>query len=92
MRLNSESPMLYRSALHGNWNALSLAGRALKDKLPTPTVPLTVVLPNRQVFLQDLYKIGVERLTATWHCSQIPARKRTTLNLHVFHISRQIFR
>ena len=53
IRLHSESPMLYRPGLHGNWNALSLAGRALKDKFPTPTVPLTAVLPNRQVFLQD---------------------------------------
>jgi hypothetical protein len=43
--------MLYRPALHGNWNALSLARRALKDKFPTPTIPLTAVLPNRQVFL-----------------------------------------
>jgi len=53
IRLHSESPMLYRPALHGKWNALSLARRALKDKFPTPTVPLTGVLPNRQVFLPD---------------------------------------
>jgi len=53
IRLHSESPMLYRPALHGNWNALSLATRALKDKFPTPTIPLTAVLPNRQVFLPD---------------------------------------
>ena len=39
-RLHSKSPMLYRPALHGNWNALSLTRRALKDKFPTPTVPL----------------------------------------------------
>jgi len=32
IRLHSESPMLYRPALHGNWNALGLARRALKDK------------------------------------------------------------
>jgi hypothetical protein len=30
---------------------LSLARRALKDKFPTPTVPLKTVLQNRQVFL-----------------------------------------
>jgi len=42
-RLHSENPMLYRPALHGNRNALSLARRALKDKFPTPTVPLTAV-------------------------------------------------
>ena len=53
IRLHSESPMLYRPALHGNWNALSLARRALKDKFHTPTIPLTAVLQNRQVFLPD---------------------------------------
>jgi hypothetical protein len=53
IRLHSKSPMLYRPALHGNWNALSLARRALKDKLPTPTVPLKTVLQNRSVFLPD---------------------------------------
>jgi hypothetical protein len=57
--LHRKSPMLYRPALHGNWNALSFARRALKDKFSTPTVPLTVVLPNRQVFLLDLY-IGIK--------------------------------
>ena len=51
--LHSESPMLYRPALHGNRNALSLARRALKNKFPTPTIPLTAVLPNRQVFVPD---------------------------------------
>jgi hypothetical protein len=45
--------MLYRPALHGNWNALSLARRALKDKFPTPAIPLTTVLQNRQVFMPD---------------------------------------
>ena len=49
--LHSESPMVYRPALHGNWNALSLARMAHKGKFPTPTIPLTAVLPNRQVFL-----------------------------------------
>jgi len=53
IRLHSESPMLYRPALHGNWSSLSLARRALKDKFPTPTIPLTAVLPNRQVFVPD---------------------------------------
>ena len=52
-RLHSQSPMLYRPALHGNSNALSLARRALKDKFPTPNIPLTTVLPNRQVFLPE---------------------------------------
>ena len=51
--LHSKSPMLYRPALHGNWNALSLTRRTLKDKFPTPTVPLRTVLPNRYVFLPD---------------------------------------
>jgi hypothetical protein len=31
--LHSKSPMLYRPALHDNCNVLSLARRALKDKL-----------------------------------------------------------
>ena len=52
-RLQGKSPMLYRPALHGNWNVLSLARGALKDKFPTPTVPRTTVLQNRQVFLPD---------------------------------------
>jgi hypothetical protein len=51
--LHNNSPMLYRPALHGNYNALSLARRALKGKFHTPTVPLTTVLQNRQVFLPD---------------------------------------
>jgi len=54
-RLHSESPMLYRPALHGNCNALSLARRELKEKFPTLTVPLTTVLPNRQVICRTLY-------------------------------------
>jgi hypothetical protein len=53
IRLHSKSPMLYTPALHGNWKAMSFARRALKDKFPMPTVPLTTVLPNRQVFLPD---------------------------------------
>jgi hypothetical protein len=56
-RLHSENPMLYRPALHGNQNAFSLARRSFKDKFPTPTVPLTAVLPNRQVFLPDPVRI-----------------------------------
>jgi hypothetical protein len=51
--LHRKSTMLYRPALHGNGNALSLARRALKDKFPTPTVPLTTVLQIRQLFLSD---------------------------------------
>jgi len=53
IHLHSKSLMLYRPTLHGNWNALSLARRALKDKFPTPTIPLTAVLPNCQVFLPE---------------------------------------
>jgi len=52
-RLPSENPMVYRPALHCNWNASSLARRALRDKFPTPTVPLTTVLQSRQVFLSN---------------------------------------
>jgi hypothetical protein len=46
IRLHSKSPMLHRPALHGNWNVLSFARRELKDKFPTPTVPLTTCLLN----------------------------------------------
>jgi hypothetical protein len=53
IRLHNKSPMLYRPALHGNRNALSLARRALKNKFPTPMVPLKIVLQNRHVFLPD---------------------------------------
>ena len=53
IRLHSESPLLYRPLLHGNWNALSLARRVLKDKFPTPAILLTAVLQNCQVFLLD---------------------------------------
>jgi len=60
IRLHSKSPMLYRPALHGNWNALSIARRALKDKFPTPTVPHTTVLHNRQVFLPDPVFAGLK--------------------------------
>jgi hypothetical protein len=52
IRLHSQSPMLYKPAPHDNSDASSLARRAFKDKFPTPTVPLTTVLQNRQVFLQ----------------------------------------
>jgi hypothetical protein len=62
--------MLYRPVLHGNWNALSLARRALKDKFPTPTVPLTAVLPNRQVFLPDpvhiTHSMSLRTVVARW--------------------------
>jgi hypothetical protein len=54
-RLHSKSSMLYRPALHGNRNALSIARSALKEKFPTPTIPLTAVLQNRQVILPHLY-------------------------------------
>jgi hypothetical protein len=52
-RLHNKSPMLYRPALHGNCNASSLARRAFKVKFPTPTVSLTTVLQNHQIFLLD---------------------------------------
>jgi hypothetical protein len=52
-RLHIKSPILYRPALHGNWNPISLARRALNDNFPMLTVLLTTVLQNRQVFLPD---------------------------------------
>ena len=53
IRLHSKSPILYRPALHGKLNALSLARRAPKDEFTTPSVPLIALLPIRQVFLPD---------------------------------------
>jgi hypothetical protein len=53
IRLHSKSPMLYRPTLYGYWNSWSFARRALKNKFPTPTVPFTTVLQNRQLFLPD---------------------------------------
>jgi hypothetical protein len=53
IRLHSKSLLLYRPDLHGNWNALSLTRRVLKDTFSMPTVPLTTALQNRQVFLPD---------------------------------------
>jgi hypothetical protein len=75
-RLHSKSPMLYRPALHGNCNALSLARRALKDKFPTPPVPLSAVLPNRQIFLPDPVLFdnwGI--IQAIERCSTVRVRK-----------------
>jgi hypothetical protein len=51
--LYSNNLKLYKPVLHANWNPLSLARMALKDKFPTQTVQLTAVLQNRQVFLLD---------------------------------------
>jgi len=67
IRLHNQSPMIYRPAFHGNWNALSLARRALKDKFPTPTIPLTAVMQNHQVFLLDpVYKVNEELKIQNW--------------------------
>jgi hypothetical protein len=59
IRLHSKSPMLYRPALHSNWNDLNLARRVLKSKFPTPTIPLRTVLPNCHVFLSDPVPVNV---------------------------------
>jgi hypothetical protein len=64
--LHSENPMHYSPALHGNWNALSLTRRALKDKFPMTTVPLTILLPNRQVFLLDPVETRVINCVEHW--------------------------
>ena len=64
IRLHSKNPILYRPALHGNWNALSFARRALKDKFPTPNVPLTTLLQFFRYFCRTLYKeADVVRIT-----------------------------
>jgi hypothetical protein len=65
-RLHSKKPMLYRPALHGNWNALSIARRALKDKFSMSMVPLIAVLQNRQVFLPDPMQDGYININNTF--------------------------
>ena len=68
IRLRSESPMLYRPELHGNWNGLSLARRALKDEFPTSAIPITAVLSNRQVILPDsVHLLAGVALCTNWH-------------------------
>jgi hypothetical protein len=80
IRLHNKSLMLYRPALHGKWNALSLARRALKDKFPTPTVPFTTVLLYRQVFLPDpVYEITLLSLLYSYKNILLPIR---TIILH----------
>jgi hypothetical protein len=76
IRLHSKSPMLYRPALHANLYALSLARRALKDKFPMPTVPLTTILQSRQVFLPDpVFLTGM-------HQSLVTAKAFSCTNLY----------
>jgi hypothetical protein len=100
IRLHSKNPMLYRPALHGNWNGLSLARRALKDKFPTPTVPLTAVLPNRQVFLPDpvqtwLVSVQYFRSLSTWNISIVKPTRCTIfrvywISLYIYFIQNQL--
>ena len=77
IRLHSKSPMLYRPALHGKWNALSLTRRVLKDKFPMPVVPLKTVLQNCQVFLPNpvceiqVWLKSAETKTLTWKPTHI---------------------
>ena len=66
-RLHSESPMLYRPALHGNWNALSLARRALKDKFPTPKIHSQLRCQIVRYFCLTLYYIN---RPASWSSGQ----------------------
>ena len=77
IRLHSESPMLYRPELNGNWNALSLDRRALKDKFPTPTIPLTAVLPNCQVFLP--YPVCITSRRIKYHINRYFMRSNRKL-------------
>jgi hypothetical protein len=48
-----QNPVALQTSAPWQLKRLSLARRALKDKFPTPTVSLTTVLQNRQVFLPD---------------------------------------
>jgi hypothetical protein len=86
--LHSKSPMLYRPALLGNWNALSLARRALKDKFPTPTVPFTTVLTNRQVFLPDPVQSAWHKIIYSWPFAFLISQTR---NLTLWHFVPEIY-
>ena len=92
IRLHSENPMLYRPALHGNWNVLSLATRALKDKFPTP-IPLTAVLPKSSgisagpcIWIMRIYFKWSQDVTSSLHNLLIliapQVARGTTLNNH----------
>jgi hypothetical protein len=65
-RLHSKSPMPYRPALHGNWNALSLTRRAFKDKFPTPTGTHSCVTKSS----------GISAASCTTQCSSINSSTR----------------
>jgi hypothetical protein len=87
IRLHSKSPMLYRPALHGNWNALSLTRRVLKNKFSTPTVPLKTVLPNRQVFLPD--PVHCLHACNCWHVRNYPYRFCCLIELEILKLQYQ---
>jgi hypothetical protein len=86
IRLHSKSPMAYRPVLHGNWNALSFARRALKDKFPMPMVLLTTVLPNRQVFLPDPVYIYISpKSFSGWNKCCVHVKKCCELGWHIWY-------
>jgi len=55
IRLHSKRPMLYRPALHGNWNALSFAERAHKDKFPRQRFHSQLCYQIVRYFCRTLY-------------------------------------
>ena len=66
--LHLKSPMLYRPVLHGNWNALSLAGRVLKDKFPTPMVPLNCFAKSSGISARPCIIWSWFRYDHCFHC------------------------
>jgi len=56
IRLHSKSLMLYRPALHDNWNALSFARKALKDKFPRQRFHSKLFCKIVRYFCRTLYK------------------------------------
>ena len=57
IRLYSKSPMLYRPALHGNWNALSLAKRAWRTNSPLQRFHSQLFCKIVKYFCQTLYEL-----------------------------------
>jgi hypothetical protein len=96
IHLHSKSPLFYRLALHGKWNVLNLTSRALKDKIPTPTIPHTTVLQNHQVFLPDLVYVELDVWCNKWSTIwPFPKKwlrpKKPSFSLELLHMPHIIF-
>jgi hypothetical protein len=73
IRLHSKSPILYRPALHGNSDALSLARRALKENSPRQRFHSQLFCKIVRYFCRNLYHSDFAKVIITvfpppvWH-------------------------